>query len=68
MFYSKVGKLALGSRLRLLSENITENAKSLYELYGVELKPKWFPVFYVLSDKQEKSITAIAEEIRHSHP
>tara|TARA_R110000868_G_scaffold4211_2_gene26415 strand:- start:15972 stop:16919 length:948 start_codon:yes stop_codon:yes gene_type:complete len=68
MFYSKVGKLALGSRLRLLSENITENAKKLYQLYGVELKPKWFPVFYVLSDKQEKSITAIAEEIRHSHP
>ena len=68
MFYNKVGKMALGSRLRMLSENITEDAKKIYALYDVELKPKWFPVFYVLSQEQEKSITTIAEEIGHSHP
>ncbi len=68
MFYNKVGKMALGSRLRMLSENITEDAKKIYALYDVALKPKWFPVFYVLSQQEEKSITTIAEEIGHSHP
>ncbi|MCF2875785.1 MULTISPECIES: bifunctional helix-turn-helix transcriptional regulator/GNAT family N-acetyltransferase [unclassified Tenacibaculum] len=68
MFYNRVGKIALGSRMRMLSESITEDAKSLYQLYGTELKPKWFPVFYILSKKQEESITTIAEEIGHSHP
>ena len=68
MFYNRIGKIALGSRMRMLSESITEDAKSLYQLYGTELKPKWFPVFYILSKKQEESITTIAEEIGHSHP
>jgi len=68
MFYNKVGKMALGSRLRMLSEKVTESAKEIYALYDVALKPKWFPVFYVISQNQEKSITEIAEEIGHSHP
>lgn len=37
-------------------------------MYGVDLKPKWFPVFFVLSDGELKTITAIANEIGHSHP
>ena len=67
-FFSIVGKKALGSRLRRLSESITEDAAQIYRIYDVDLQPKWFPVFYVLSEGQEKTITAIAEEIGHSHP
>ncbi|WP_010227227.1 bifunctional helix-turn-helix transcriptional regulator/GNAT family N-acetyltransferase [Gillisia marina] len=68
MFYNQVGNVALGSRLRMLSEKITEDAKQIYSLYGVNLKPKWFPVFYVLSQSEGKSITVIAKIIGHSHP
>ena len=60
--------MALGSRLRRLSELLTEQAAEVYALYGVEIQPKWFPVFYVLSAGEEKSITQIAQEIGHSHP
>ncbi|MDJ0590312.1 MAG: GNAT family N-acetyltransferase [Pleurocapsa sp. MO_226.B13] len=67
-FYSQVGKLALGSRLRRLSEMLTEDAAKVYDLYEVPLDPKWFPVFYVLSHKEEASITEIAQIIGHSHP
>src|SRR5689334_7961234 len=67
-FFNQVGKKALGSRLRRLSESITEDAAGIYQLYNVDLQPKWFPVFYVLSGGEEKTITAIAEEIGHSHP
>lgn len=67
-FYSQAGKLALGSRLRRLSESLTEDAAKIYALYDVALDPKWFPVFYVLSEQESASITEIAQIIRHSHP
>lgn len=67
-FYTKTGKMALGSRLRRLSEQMTEQAAAIYDLYQVPLQPKWFPVFYSLSSAEEKSITDIAREIGHTHP
>ncbi|SKC54509.1 bifunctional helix-turn-helix transcriptional regulator/GNAT family N-acetyltransferase [Ohtaekwangia koreensis] len=67
-FFNRVGKLALGSRLRMLTERITDDAAQIYKLYNIELQPKWFPVFYVLSQGENKTITAIAKEIGHSHP
>ena len=67
-FYEKTGKMALGSRLRRLSEQVTEQAAGIYDLYQVDLQPKWFPVFYALSGGEEKSITDLAREIGHTHP
>jgi len=67
-FYDKIGKMALGSRLRRLSEMMTEQAAEVHSLYGTNLHAKWFPVFYALSTGDEKSITQIAQEIGHSHP
>ena len=67
-FFDTTGKMALGSRLRLLTDRITADAAQLYKLYGVGLQPKWFPVFYVLSNDGLKTITEIAKEIGHSHP
>jgi DNA-binding MarR family transcriptional regulator/N-acetylglutamate synthase-like GNAT family acetyltransferase len=67
-FYNKTGKMALGSRLRRLSERITEEAAEVYRLYDINLQPKWFPVFYALSEGTPRTITEIAQEIGHSHP
>lgn len=67
-FYNKTGKMALGSRLRRLSELVTEQAGQVYAMYEIRMQPKWFPVFYALSNGEEKSITQIAQEIGHSHP
>ncbi|NJL35651.1 MAG: GNAT family N-acetyltransferase [Leptolyngbyaceae cyanobacterium SM1_4_3] len=67
-FYSQVGKVALGSRLRRLSETFTEDAARIYALCETNLDPKWFPVFYVLSHQESASITEIAQKIGHSHP
>ena len=66
-FFTRTGKMAIGSRLRLLTDKITEDATQLYKLYNVEILPKWFPVFYLLTEK-DNTITAIANEIGHSHP
>ncbi len=66
--FEKTGKMALGSRLRMLTAKVTEDATKIYELYNVDFSPKWFPVFFVLSEDGEKTITEIAEQIGHSQP
>ncbi|MCW3463994.1 bifunctional helix-turn-helix transcriptional regulator/GNAT family N-acetyltransferase [Chitinophaga nivalis] len=67
-FYNQLGQVAIGSRLRMLTDKITADAAGIYQLYGIDMQPKWFPVFYALSQGEEKTITGIAKEIRHSHP
>ncbi len=66
--FEKIGKVALGSRMRILSDRIMDDAQRIYDLYENELKPKWFPVFYVLTNSNTCSIMAIAEEIGQTHP
>ncbi|MEL6560302.1 MAG: helix-turn-helix domain-containing protein, partial [Bacteroidota bacterium] len=69
MNFDEIGEMALGSRLRALSNTLTEDAQQIYQLYDVELKPKWFPVFYFLSNQNTGvSITTIANEVGQSHP
>src|SRR5580658_9625427 len=67
-FYEKAGKMAIGSRLRRLSDRITDEAAEIYKLYGNDLQPRWFPVFFSLANGEEKSITQIADEVGQSHP
>lgn len=67
--FERTGKMAIGSRLRLLTAKITEDATKIYELYDIaDFSPKWFPVFFVLSENEAKTITEIANEIGHSQP
>lgn len=67
--FDRTGKMALGSRLRLLTAKVTEDATKIYELYNVEnFSPKWFPVFFVLHEESNQTITEIAEQIGHSQP
>lgn len=67
-FFEKTGKMAIGSRLRIFTDKITADASQIYKMYGVEIKPKWFPVIFTLSDGEKKTITVIAKEIGHTHP
>ena len=67
-FFDKTGKMAIGSRLRMLTDRITTDAAGIYRLYGVDIRPKWFPVLYALSEGEGKTITGIAKEIGQTHP
>ncbi len=66
-FFTQTGKMAIGSRLRLLTDKITTDAADIYKLYNINLRPKWFPVFHVLA-QGNFPITEIAQQIGHSHP
>lgn len=67
-FFDQTGKMAIGSRLRMLTDKITVDAASIYKMFGIDIKPKWFPVFFILSQGEARAITSIAKEIGHSHP
>ena len=67
-FFDRTGKMAIGSRLRMLTDRITNDAAEIYRLYGVDIRPKWFPVLYALSEGGAKTITGIAREIGQTHP
>ena len=45
-FFDKTGRMAMGSRLRMLTDRITGEAAGIYRLYGVDIRPKWFPGLY----------------------
>ncbi len=60
--------MAIGTRLRLLSEHLTEQSAQIYNDYNNNMKPKWFPVFFILCEKSPLGITEIAQQIGQSHP
>ncbi len=64
----KLGELALASRLRRLSDVFMQDTERIYRNLNLEFEPKWFPVFYLLSEKSPLSIMAISEELGVSHP
>lgn len=66
--FEKSGILSLGSRLRWLSDMVTREAVEIYKLYGLEIKPKWFPVLYMLFKGKDHSISGIAKAIGQTHP
>lgn len=67
-FYSIAGKMALGSRLRRLGDVLMSDAEKIYPLYDVDIDPRWFPVFYMLTVKESASITELANDIGQTHP
>ena len=36
-FFNRTGKIAIGSRLRMLTDAVTSDASQIYELYGMEI-------------------------------
>lgn len=66
-FYDRVGIVAIGSRLRRIGDRMADDAAAIYARYGTKLQPRWFPVLRILSERDDASITSIADEIGHSH-
>ncbi|PWQ96753.1 bifunctional helix-turn-helix transcriptional regulator/GNAT family N-acetyltransferase [Leucothrix arctica] len=66
-FYSVAGQMALGSRLRQLGDVLMNDAEKVYGLYDVDIDPRWFPVFYMLTIKESAAITELASDVGHSH-
>ncbi len=66
--FEKTGKMAIGSRMRLLTARLAEDVNNIYKLYEIDFSPKWFPVFFALAEEGKQKITEIATYIGHSQP
>lgn len=65
--YDLAGRAALGSRLRRLAARLADEAPPIYRLYGVDLDPRWFPVFYFLARSGPHPVGDVARAVGQSH-
>ena len=65
---NQLAELALGSRLKRLSDVFLKNVSDLYKQFGLDFEAKWFPVYYLLANQGSSSITQIAQALGISHP
>jgi len=63
-----LGELAIGSRLKRLSDVIMRDGVKIYQANGIDFQPRWFPVFYSLSQHSQLSVTEIAKKLGLTHP
>lgn len=63
-----LGALAIAARMKRLSETIMRSGAEVYKYYGIDFEPKWFPLFYYLSENGEAGIMEIADKLKVTHP
>lgn len=63
----QLGELALGSRLRLLSDRLMQDVTRAYRHYRLDFESRWFLVFYQLSITDGLGITEVADRIGLTH-
>ena len=62
-FVNGLGLLALGSRLRALSERLYTLADEVYEKHGIAIQGRWFPALRLLHDRGPSTVGEIADAI-----
>ena len=61
------GNFALGSRLKLLHENLNRDIDQFYVDRNIEFKTRYYPVFHLLSYKHNQTIKSLALHAGYSH-
>ena len=65
-----LGRTALGSRLKRLSERLLSDVARVYEHEGIRFKPPWFPLFTLIANADESGVTVVdaAKQLQLTHP
>jgi hypothetical protein len=64
----ELGPLAIASRMKRLAELVFKQAINVYRVHGIDFEPKWFPLFYLLSQKESIGVMEASEYLNISHP
>jgi ribosomal protein S18 acetylase RimI-like enzyme len=71
-FLNELAELALGSRLKRMSERMLTSASDVYQEFGMDINPKWFTLMALLEskdrNKQELSIVEASSLLGLSQP
>src|SRR5215470_9893064 len=67
---SKLGAMAIGARMRRLTDMFARDVAVLYEEHHLDFEAKYFVLFYLIADRGEEGIgiMEIAEELSLTHP
>ncbi len=64
----QLGPLAIASRLRRLTEWLYKDGARIYQEQSLDFEPRWFPLFYLLRELGETSVTGAAQSLGLTHP
>ncbi len=65
---SQLGYIAIGTRFRILTDRLMQDADKVYKSLGIEFEPRWFTVFYLINQKKQITTTELAEQLGYSQP
>ena len=64
----QLGPLALASRFRRLADWLYKDGPRIYRERSTDFEPRWFPLFYLLSQSGPVSVTGAASALGYTHP
>jgi DNA-binding MarR family transcriptional regulator/N-acetylglutamate synthase-like GNAT family acetyltransferase len=64
----QLGPLVIASRLRRLTEWLYKDGARIYQERSLDFEPRWFPLFYLLRESGEISVTQAAQALGLTHP
>jgi DNA-binding MarR family transcriptional regulator/predicted GNAT family N-acyltransferase len=67
VYLASLGKLALGSRLKALSDHFYGAADEVYRTLGAPIESRWLPVLRYLWDSGPSTVTDVANAIGQTH-
>ena len=55
----QLGYIALGTRFRIITDRLMQDADKVYKKLGIDFEPRWFTVFYLINQKRGISTARI---------
>ena len=65
---SKLGALAIGARMRRLTDMFSRDVAIIYKEHHLDFEAKYFVLFYLISQRDGIGIMEIADELSLTHP
>lgn len=66
-YIAQLGLVALGSRMRAVSDRLYATADEVYRLTGLEIQGRWLPLLRILHDRGPQTVGEIADAVGQTH-
>ncbi|PKV51149.1 DNA-binding MarR family transcriptional regulator [Aquimarina sp. MAR_2010_214] len=64
---SELGYMALGTRLKRISDKMSHSSRMMYKKLNIEFEPNWYLVFLIIKNKPGTSVMEIASSLGFAH-
>ena len=64
----QLGALAIGARMRRLTDTFAKDVMQIYEENDLDFEPKYFALFYLVAERKSIGIMEAAQELSFTHP